>query len=97
MHVSIMACLDGSKGRFPARSANSSGAPLLIVPEGFASVAEHVPRRMLFAVDGSEIALDALRTGLTFSRADTEFRAKYVVDPPQCWATSSLAGHWKKH
>ncbi|MDW9250102.1 universal stress family protein [Burkholderia cepacia] len=73
------------------------GCPLLIVPEGFASVAEHVPRRMLFAVDGSEIALDALRTGLTFSRADTEFRAIYVVDPPQCWATSSLAGHWKKH
>lgn len=58
------------------------GCPLLIVPEGFASVAEHGPRRMLFAVDGSEIALDALRTGLTFSRADTEFRAIYVVDPP---------------
>ncbi|MDO5941457.1 MULTISPECIES: universal stress protein [Burkholderia] len=59
--------------------------------------AVRAPQRVLIAVDGSEIALDALRTGLTFSRADTEFRAIYVVDPPQCWATSSLAGHWKKH
>ncbi|AWV00485.1 universal stress protein [Burkholderia sp. JP2-270] len=68
------------------------GCPLLIVPEGFASVAEHVPRRMLFAVDGSEIALDALRTGLTFSRADTEFRAIYVVDPPPMLGDFVLGG-----
>ena len=68
------------------------GCPLLIVPEGFASVAEHVPRRMLFAVDGSEIALDALRTGLTFSRADTEFRAIYVVDRPPMLGDFVLVG-----
>ncbi|MGU7812233.1 universal stress protein [Burkholderia sp. AW49-1] len=58
------------------------GCPLLIVPEGFASVAEHLPRRMLFAVDGSPIALHALRTGLKFSRPDTEYRAIYVLDRP---------------
>ncbi|KVG57669.1 universal stress protein [Burkholderia territorii] len=58
------------------------GCPLLIVPEGFASVAEHLPRRMLFAVDGSPIALHALRTGLKFSRPETEFRAIYVLDRP---------------
>ncbi|CAG9243332.1 Universal stress protein UspA [Burkholderia diffusa] len=58
------------------------GCPLLIVPEGFASVAEHLPRRMLFAVDGSPIALHALRTGLKFSRPDTEFRAIHVLDRP---------------
>ncbi|RQS21423.1 universal stress protein [Burkholderia sp. Bp8998] len=56
--------------------------PLLIVPEGFASVAEHLPRRMQFAIDGSPIALDALRTGLKFSRPDTQFRAIHVVDRP---------------
>jgi len=56
--------------------------PLLIVPEGFASVAEHLPWRMLFAVDGSPIALHALRTGLKFSQPNTEFRAIYVLDRP---------------
>ncbi|AXF23990.1 universal stress protein [Burkholderia pyrrocinia] len=54
--------------------------PLLIVPEGFASVAEHLPRRMLFAVDGSPLALHALRVGLQVSKPDTEFRAIYVLD-----------------
>ncbi|NHL69219.1 universal stress protein [Burkholderia ambifaria] len=68
------------------------GCPLLIVPEGFASVAEHLPRRMLFAVDGSAIALDALRTGLTFSRPDTEFRAIYVVDRPPMLGDFVLGG-----
>ncbi|WP_176114709.1 universal stress protein [Burkholderia cepacia] len=68
------------------------GCPLLIVPEGFASVAEHLPRRMLFAVDGSAIALDALRTGLTFSRVDTEFRAIYVVDRPPMLGDFVLGG-----
>ncbi|MCR4466834.1 universal stress protein [Burkholderia sp. SCN-KJ] len=58
------------------------GCPLLIVPEGFGSVAEHLPRRMLFAVDGSPIALHALRTGLKLSWPDTEFRAIYVLDRP---------------
>ena len=58
------------------------GCPLLIVPEGFASVAEHLPRRMLFAVDGSPIALHALQTGLKFSRPETEFRAIHVLDRP---------------
>ncbi|HEM7881257.1 TPA: universal stress protein [Burkholderia contaminans] len=68
------------------------GCPLLIVPEGFASVAEHLPRRMLFAVDGSAIALDALRTGLTFSRAYTEFRTIYVVDRPPMLGDFALGG-----
>ncbi|AOL04207.1 MULTISPECIES: universal stress protein [Burkholderia] len=68
------------------------GCPLLIVPEGFASVAEHLPRRMLFAVDGSTIALDALRTALTFSRPDTEFRAIYVVDRPPMLGDFVLVG-----
>ena len=68
------------------------GCPLLIVPEGFASVAEHLPRRMLFAVDGSAIALDALRTGLAFSRVDTEFRAIYVVDRPPMLGDFVLGG-----
>ncbi|CAB3758460.1 universal stress protein UspA [Burkholderia puraquae] len=58
------------------------GCPLLIVPEGFASVAEHLPRRMLFAVDGSPIALHALQTGLKFSRPNSEFRTIYVLDRP---------------
>ncbi|MCW3503901.1 universal stress protein [Burkholderia cenocepacia] len=58
------------------------GCPLLIVPEGFASVAEHLPRRMLFAVDGSTIALNALGTGLKWSRPDTEFRTICVLDRP---------------
>ncbi|WP_367190747.1 universal stress protein [Burkholderia sp. Ed8] len=58
------------------------GCPLLIVPDGFASVAEHLPRRMVFAVDGSAIAFHALQTGLKFSRPDTECRAIYVLDRP---------------
>jgi len=55
--------------------------PLLIVPEGFSSVAEHLPRRMLFAVDGSSPARHALQVGMQFSRPDTELRAIYVLDP----------------
>lgn len=56
--------------------------PLLIVPEGFASVSEQLPRRMLFAVDGSPSALQALRVALQFKRPDTELRAIYVLDRP---------------
>ncbi|HDR9510448.1 universal stress protein [Burkholderia cepacia] len=56
--------------------------PLLIVPEGFSSVSEHLPRRMLFAVDGSPSALHALRFALQFVRPDTELRAIYVLDRP---------------
>ncbi|HDR9184315.1 TPA: universal stress protein [Burkholderia vietnamiensis] len=59
-----------------------AGCPLLIVPEGFQPAAEHVPARMLFAVDGSAIALNALRAGLKFARSDTEFRVIHVVDRP---------------
>ncbi|MPV65184.1 universal stress protein [Burkholderia sp. BE17] len=54
--------------------------PLLIVPESFVSTAEHLPQRILFAVDGSPLALHALRAGLQFSRPDTELRAIYVQD-----------------
>ncbi|AWV02934.1 universal stress protein [Burkholderia sp. JP2-270] len=54
--------------------------PLLIVPESFVSAAGHLPQRILFAVDGSPLALHALRVGLQFSRPDTELRAIYVQD-----------------
>ncbi|MBR7960043.1 universal stress protein [Burkholderia vietnamiensis] len=58
------------------------GCPLLIVPDGFASVAEQLPRRMLFAVDGSPIAFNALQTALKFARPDTEFRTIHVLERP---------------
>ncbi|MBR8302797.1 universal stress protein [Burkholderia dolosa] len=56
------------------------GCPLLIVPECFVSNAHRLPRRILFAVDGSRAAVDALRAGLQFSTPETELRALCVVD-----------------
>ncbi|MCO8590652.1 universal stress protein [Burkholderia multivorans] len=56
------------------------GCPLLIVPEGFVPNADALPRRILFAVDGSGPALDALRVGLQFATPGAELRALYVVD-----------------
>ncbi|XUW93860.1 universal stress protein (plasmid) [Burkholderia sp. M6-3] len=54
--------------------------PLLVVPEGYNVENEHLPERILFAVDGSPHAATALRFGVRFAAPDASLRAIYVID-----------------
>jgi nucleotide-binding universal stress UspA family protein len=56
--------------------------PILIVPERDNTHIHHAPKRILFAIDGSDQALQALRFGLTFAVPGAQLRAVYVVDCP---------------
>jgi nucleotide-binding universal stress UspA family protein len=60
--------------------AKLSHCPTLIVPTRDKARVHRTPERILFAIDGSEPALQALRFGLTFATRDAELRAIYVVD-----------------
>jgi nucleotide-binding universal stress UspA family protein len=54
--------------------------PLLVVPASFDRNAEFACKRILFAVDGSDAALFALRYGARLAMADAHLHAIYVVD-----------------
>lgn len=54
--------------------------PILIVPTRDESHVHRAPQRVLFALDGSDLALQALRFGLTLVKPNAELRAVYVVD-----------------
>jgi nucleotide-binding universal stress UspA family protein len=60
--------------------AKLTQCPLLIVPAGYHHEAGRTPRRILFAVDGSDRALRAVRYGAHFATLDAQLRAIYVVD-----------------
>ncbi|MDN7675633.1 universal stress protein [Burkholderia oklahomensis] len=52
---------------------------ILVVPPGI-ETAEHAPKRIMLATDGSPIAAHALRYGAQFATSDTHLRAIYVID-----------------
>jgi nucleotide-binding universal stress UspA family protein len=54
--------------------------PVLVVPAGFTATKNDLPKRVLFAVDGSPHATAALHYGLRFATHETALRAVYVVD-----------------
>lgn len=60
--------------------ARLAPCPILIVPAEATPTSPHVPRRILFAVDGSSQARNALAFGLTLASAEADLRAIYVVD-----------------
>jgi nucleotide-binding universal stress UspA family protein len=57
-----------------------SHCPILIVPARDETHVHRAPKRVLFALDGSDLALQALRFGLALVKPDAELRAVYVVD-----------------
>ena len=57
-----------------------SHCPVLIVPARDKARAHRSPERILFAVDGSGQATQALKFGLTVAMPSAELRAVYVVD-----------------
>jgi len=60
--------------------ASLAQCPVLIVPAAYRAEAVRTPRRILFAVDASSQAAEALRAGLRFATHATAGRAIYVVD-----------------
>jgi nucleotide-binding universal stress UspA family protein len=68
------------EGAVAAPLARLSPCPILIVPATGNADACSLPRRILFAVDGSEQATQALRYGARFTTPDASVRAIYVVD-----------------
>ncbi|WP_233837765.1 universal stress protein [Paraburkholderia sp. ZP32-5] len=68
------------EGAVSAPLARLSPCPILIVPATGNADAYALPRHILFAVDGSDQATQALRYGVRFSTPDTSLRAIYVVD-----------------
>jgi nucleotide-binding universal stress UspA family protein len=60
--------------------AKLSPCPILLVPESYTVKAGRLPRRILFAIDGSEQAEKALQYGVRFATPDSHLRAIYVVD-----------------
>ncbi|GAU04402.1 universal stress protein [Burkholderia stabilis] len=53
---------------------------LLIVPVGYARPSDGTLQRLMFAVDGSEPSLHAVRVGLGFAAPTTLLYAAYVID-----------------
>lgn len=53
---------------------------LLIVPAGYARPSDGTLQRLMFAVDGSEPSLHAVRVGLGFAAPTTLLYAAYVID-----------------
>lgn len=55
-------------------------AAMIVVPDGYANPSESFASRILFAVDGSPVALTALSVGARMATSLTQVRAVYVVD-----------------
>lgn len=75
-HHGLQRWLEGSVSEAVSRRSHCS---ILMVPGGHA-ISSPWPRRILFALDGSAAAIDALRLGVQLAGPDTRLRAIYVVD-----------------
>lgn len=60
--------------------AKLSRCPILVVPATYTVKAGCLPERILFAIDGSHQAMEALHYGVRFATHDAHLRAIYVVD-----------------
>lgn len=69
----------------PEELVASTQRPVLYVPAA-ALGAEHPPvRRVLVGIDGSDTALDALRTALVVAPQAARFKVVYAADDPFAW------------
>ncbi|WP_331692918.1 universal stress protein [Pandoraea sputorum] len=76
-HHGLSRWIEGVVSEPVARLAN---CPVLVVPEISSEKVSHSLNRLLFAIDGSEQATQAMRFGLRFATSVTHVRALYVVD-----------------
>lgn len=60
--------------------ARLSRCPTLIVPGSYSVKADRLPQRIVFAVDGSPHATQALKYGMRFATPETSLLALYVID-----------------
>lgn len=68
------------EGTVSAPLARLARCPILVVPTTYSVKPAQLPERILFAVDGSDQATQALRYGVRFAAPDTSLRAIYVID-----------------
>ncbi|WP_321939685.1 universal stress protein [Paraburkholderia sp. J8-2] len=68
------------EGEVSAPLARLLHAPTLIVPGEYEGGSDGPPSRVLFAIDGSEVSLNALRAGARLSAPRADWRVIYVVD-----------------
>ena len=76
-HHGMLRWFEGTVSEFVTSQTPCS---ILIVPASYVATIHAYPRRILFALDGSETSFNALRSGLHLARPDSSTRAVYVVD-----------------
>jgi len=76
-HDGMLRWFEGTVSEFVTSQTPCS---ILIVPASYVAAIHAYPRRILFALDGSEASFDALKSGLRLARSDFSIRAVYVVD-----------------
>lgn len=68
------------EGTVSGHLAKHGHCAMLIVPAEYNQQTQGAPRRILFALDGSSVSIDALRIGVQMAVSETQLRAIYVVD-----------------
>jgi nucleotide-binding universal stress UspA family protein len=76
-HHGMLRWVEGTVSEFVTSQTPCS---ILIVPASYVAAIHAYPRRILFALDGSEASFNALQSGLHLARPDSSTRAVYVVD-----------------
>lgn len=76
-HHGMLRWVEGTVSEFVTSQTPCS---ILIVPASYVAAIHAYPRRILFALDGSEVSFNALQSGLHLARPDSSTRAVYVVD-----------------
>ncbi len=76
-HHGLLRWVEGTVSESVTTQASCS---VLIVPASYEGEIHPFPRRILFALDGSQASLDALRFGLLFATPESSLRPVYVVD-----------------
>ncbi|CAN0626239.1 UspA domain-containing protein [Burkholderia multivorans] len=76
-HHGLLRLIEGTVSESVMKRTRSA---LLIVPAGYERPIESPPQRMMFAVDGSEPSLHAVRVGMQLASPSTLLYAAYVVD-----------------
>lgn len=76
-HHGMLRWFEGTVSEFVTSQTPCS---ILIVPASYVAAIHAYPRRIMFALDGSEASFDALQSGLRLAGPDSSIRAVYVVD-----------------
>jgi nucleotide-binding universal stress UspA family protein len=76
-HGGLLRWIEGATSESLAKDVQCS---ILIVPASYEKAGSGAPNRILFAVDGSMPAMQALQYGIRFARPGAHLKAIYVVD-----------------